>query len=114
MKVFLPLYLAASKQGEAQVVTIATIKRWLSVLIKRSLMLELVRGSIQLHDIVSTFSFQHVCMRAVLDHVGGAYLCLISGSRLHDQPTQGQEEAAALAAAVFEAATPVARVMGGN
>ena len=53
MKVFLPLYLAASKQVEAQAVTIATIKRWLSVLIKRSLMLELVRGSIQLHDIVS-------------------------------------------------------------
>jgi hypothetical protein len=53
MKVFLPLYLAASKQVEAQVVTIATIKRWLSVLIKRSLLLELVRGSIQLHDIVS-------------------------------------------------------------
>jgi hypothetical protein len=53
MKVFLPLYLA-SEQIEAQVVTIATIKRWLSVLIKRSLVLGLVRGSIQLHDIVSS------------------------------------------------------------
>jgi hypothetical protein len=37
-------------------VTIATIKRWLSVLIKRSLLLELVRGSIQLHDIVRDYT----------------------------------------------------------
>ena len=59
MKVFLPLYVAASEQAEAQAVTIVTIKRWLSVLIKRSLMLELVRGSIQLHDIVS---ISYVCM----------------------------------------------------
>ena len=56
MKVFLPLYLAASEQAEVQSVTIAIIKRWLSVLIKRSLLLELVRGSIQLHDIVSISS----------------------------------------------------------
>jgi hypothetical protein len=56
MKVFLPLHLAASEQIEEQAVTIATIKRWLSVLIKRSLMLELVRGSIQLHDIVRVSS----------------------------------------------------------
>jgi hypothetical protein len=55
MKVFLPLHLAASEQVEAQEMTIVTIKRWLSVLIKRSLLLELVRGSIQLHDIVSIF-----------------------------------------------------------
>jgi hypothetical protein len=52
MKVFLPLHLAAGEQVEAPAVTIALVKRWLSVLIKRSLMLELVRGSIQLHDIV--------------------------------------------------------------
>ena len=60
MKVFLPLYLAASEQVEAQV-TIATIKRWLSVLIKRSLLLELVRGSIQLHDIVSLMCSVSLC-----------------------------------------------------
>jgi hypothetical protein len=60
MKVFLPLHLAASEQADAQV-TIATIKRWLSVLIKRSLLLELVRGSIQLHDIVSLMCSVSLC-----------------------------------------------------
>jgi hypothetical protein len=61
MKVFLPLYLAVSEPVELQAATIATIKRWLSVLIKRSLLLELVRGSIQLHDIVSS-----ACLYGVL------------------------------------------------
>ena len=60
MRVFLSLHAAAEAmaaktaddaKSKAQHVTITTIKRWLSVLIKRSLMLELVRGSIHLHDI---------------------------------------------------------------
>ena len=60
MRVFLPLHAAAETMtdnkaddgsSKSQPVTITTIKRWLSVLIKRSLVLELVRGSVQLHDI---------------------------------------------------------------
>ena len=40
------------KKGDmSKAVTIVVIKQWLSVLVKRSLFLELTRGSIQLHDI---------------------------------------------------------------
>ena len=54
MRVFLPLHAAGEakkKGGASEAVTIVVIKRWLSVLVKRSLFLELTRGSIQLHDI---------------------------------------------------------------
>ena len=35
---------------DAKAASTSTIKRWIALLVKRSLLLELIRGSIQLHD----------------------------------------------------------------
>ena len=65
MRVFLQLRSAAEatpKKGGGDTsipVTVVVIKRWLSVLVKRSLMLELIRGSIHLHDIGSIIFIVH-------------------------------------------------------
>mgnify|MGYP004198552743 CR=1 FL=1 len=39
-----------NKDNDAKAASTSTIKRWIALLVKRSLLLELIRGSIQLHD----------------------------------------------------------------
>ena len=39
-----------NKDQDAKAASTSTIKRWIALLVKRSLLLELIRGSIQLHD----------------------------------------------------------------
>ena len=54
-KVFAVLYaaspLASDDEGDqAKMPTLILVKRWLSTLVKRSLFMELVRGSISIHE----------------------------------------------------------------
>ena len=52
-KVFVVLHasIVALGKDEGKKASPATIRRWLALLVKRSLFLELTRGSISLHDV---------------------------------------------------------------
>ena len=53
-RVFQILHASSTKLSkdnkDAKAASTSTIKRWIALLVKRSLLLELIRGSIQLHD----------------------------------------------------------------
>ena len=59
-KVFAVLYAARPANSKETAPTLIIIKKWLSTLVKRSLLLELIRGSMQLHDIVRDYCLSKI------------------------------------------------------
>ena len=64
-KVFAVLYAASPVSSEETGPTLINVKRWLSTLVKRSLLMELIRGSMQLHDIVRDYCLTKVSGKAL-------------------------------------------------
>ena len=47
--------MAAGDGSKTKVISLGTIKRWIAILVRRSLLLSLVKNSVQLHDIVRDY-----------------------------------------------------------
>jgi hypothetical protein len=78
-KIFAVLHAAIIQVGtDTKAASMSTVRKWVRLLINRSLLMELIRGSVQIHDSKST--------RLLIEHTHNSNLSVsnCSCARLHD------------------------------